>query len=70
MTRLGALGIDGERTLLVVRELAEPLARAARNVRWLTVETPLHVSVYQLLHARRVIFERAGLVALAEALSK
>ena len=70
VTRLGALGIDGERTLLVVRELAEPLARAARNVRWLTVETPLHVSVYQLLHARRVIFERAGLVALAEALSK
>ena len=70
VTRLRALGIDGERTLLVVRELAEPLARAARNVRWLTVETPLHVSVYQLLHARRVIFERAGLVALAEALSK
>src|SRR5207249_690698 len=70
VTRLGALGIAGERTLLVVRELAEPLARAARNVRWLTVETPLHVSVYQLLHARRVIFERAGLVALAEALSK
>src|SRR3989449_10916351 len=68
VTRLGALGIDGERTLLVVRELAEPLARAARNVRWLTVETPLHVSVYQLLHARRVIFERAGIVALAEAL--
>jgi len=68
VTRLGALGIDGERTLLVVREFAKPLARAARNVPWLTVETPLHVSVYQLLHARRVIFERAGLVALAEAL--
>ncbi|PYM92739.1 MAG: 50S ribosomal protein L4 [Candidatus Rokuibacteriota bacterium] len=70
VARLGALGITGERTLLVVRELAEPMARAARNVPWLTVETPLHVSVYQLLHARRVVFERDGLVALAEALKK
>jgi len=70
VTRLGALGIDGQRTLLVVRELGEPLARAARNVPWLTVETPLHVSVYQLLHAHRVIFERGGLLVLAEALSK
>ena len=70
VARLGALGITGERTLLVVRELAEPMARAARNVPWLTVETPLHVSVYQLLHARRVVFERDGLVAMAEALKK
>ena len=69
VTRLGALGIDGERTLLVVREFAKPLARAARNVPWLTVETPFHVSVYQLLHAHRVVCERASLVALEEALS-
>jgi ribosomal protein L4 len=46
------------------------LTRAARNVPWLTVETPLHVSVYQLLHAHRVLFERAGLVALEEALAR
>jgi len=70
VARLGALGITGKRTLLVVRALAEPMARAARNVPWLTVETPAHVSVYQLLHAHRVVFERDGLVALAEALKK
>jgi hypothetical protein len=28
------------------------------------------VSVYQLLHAHRVVFERAGLLALEEALGK
>ena len=67
---LAALGIAKVPTLLVVRELAEGLTRAARNVPWLTVETPPHVSVYQLLHAHRVVFERAGLVALEEALAK
>jgi large subunit ribosomal protein L4 len=67
---LAALGIAKVPTLLVVRELAEGLSRAARNVPWLTVETPAHVSVYQLLHAHRVVFERAGLVALEEALAK
>jgi len=70
VTRLGALGVAEGPTLLVVRELAEPLTRAARNVPWLSVETPAHVSVYQLLHARRVVFERASLLALEEALSK
>ena len=67
---LAALGVAKQLTLLVVRELAEGLTRAARNVPWLTVETPPHVSVYQLLHAHRVVFERAGLVALEEALAK
>jgi large subunit ribosomal protein L4 len=67
---LAALGVAKQPTLLVVRELAEGLTRAARNVPWLTVETPAHVSVYQLLHAHRVVFERASLVALEEALGK
>lgn len=67
---LGALGLTGEPTLLVVRERPESLARASRNVPWLTVETPAHVSVYQLLHAHRVVFERAGLLALEEALAQ
>jgi large subunit ribosomal protein L4 len=69
VAQLGALGLAQEPTLLVVRALAETLTRAARNVPWLTVETPGHVSVYQLLQARRVVFERAGLVALEEALA-
>ena len=67
--RLAGLGVAGAPTLLVVRELDGGLARAARNVRWITVETPAHVSIYQLLHAHRVVCERAGLIALEEALS-
>jgi large subunit ribosomal protein L4 len=65
---LGAIGATAESTLLVVSSLGEPLARAARNVPWLTVEPPAHVSVYQLLRARRVVFEREALRALEEAL--
>jgi len=69
VSRLTGLGVAGAPTLLVVRELDGGLARAARNVRWITVETPAHVSIYQLLHAHRVVCERAGLIALEEALS-
>ncbi len=57
-------------TLLVVATRDERVLRAARNVPWLEVETPTHVSVYQLLRAGRVVFERAGLVALEEALAQ
>ena len=67
--RLAGLGVADAPTLIVVRELDSSLTRAARNVPWITVETPSHVSVYQLLRAHRVVCERAGLVALEEALS-
>jgi large subunit ribosomal protein L4 len=66
---LAALGVAPVPTLLVVASLDEPLARAARNVAWLTVEPPAHVSVYQLVRAHRVVFEREALRALEEALS-
>jgi large subunit ribosomal protein L4 len=66
---LRALGVEPVATLLVVASLGEPLARAARNVPWLVVEPPAHVSVYQLVRARRVVFEREALRALEEALS-
>ena len=65
---LTALGAAEAPTLLVTATLPDTLARAARNVPWLTVETPTHVSVYQLLHATHIVFERAGLAALEEAL--
>jgi large subunit ribosomal protein L4 len=68
--RLAALGVAGESTLIVLREMDRAVARAARNVPWLKIETPAHVSVYQLLHARRVLCERAGLLALEEALAR
>src|SRR5205809_1117950 len=46
---LVALGMTPQSTLVVVSELGDPLRRAARNVPWLTVMTPRHVSVYQLM---------------------
>jgi large subunit ribosomal protein L4 len=67
---LEALGVEPVSTLLVVARLDEALARAARNVPWLIVEPPAHVSVYQLVRARRVVFERDALRALEEALTQ
>jgi len=68
--RLAELGVTAAvPTLLVVERLGEGLARAAGNVAWLTVQTPAHVSVYQLLRARRAVFERGALLALEAALS-
>ena len=66
---LGELGLKELPTLVVVATLGEGLLRSSRNVPWLTVETPGHVSVYQLLQARQVVFERAALKAMEEALS-
>ncbi|HSE93979.1 MAG TPA: 50S ribosomal protein L4 [Methylomirabilota bacterium] len=63
------VGLAEVPTVLVVREVGEPLARAARNVPWLTVETPAHVSAYQLLRVRQAVFERGALLALEEALA-
>ncbi|HKW92608.1 MAG TPA: 50S ribosomal protein L4 [Methylomirabilota bacterium] len=69
-TRLKALGIDGQPTLLVVAEVTEALARAARNVPWLSVEAAGHASVYQLIRSERVVFEKAALQTLEATLRK
>ena len=66
--RLKGLGIVGQPTLLVVSEVPDGLKRAARNVAWLSLETPGHVSVYQLIRSERVVFEKAALLALQETL--
>jgi large subunit ribosomal protein L4 len=67
-TRLKGLGIAGVPTLLVVSEVPEALARASRNLVWLSLQTPGHVSVYELLRSERVLFEKAALQALEAAL--
>jgi large subunit ribosomal protein L4 len=69
VARLTGLGLTEQPTLLVVARLEAGLMRAGRNVPWLTVEAPSQVSVYQLLRARQVLFERAALLALEEALA-
>jgi large subunit ribosomal protein L4 len=66
---LQRLGLQPVSTLVVVVTLGDALLRSARNVPWLTVETPGQVSVYQLLKSRQVVFERAALKALEEALA-
>jgi large subunit ribosomal protein L4 len=66
--RLRELGIEGQHTLVVVTEMTEGLARAARNVPWLRIEPPGHASVYQVIRNERVVFERAALQALEASL--
>jgi large subunit ribosomal protein L4 len=68
VTKLRAFGLKPVSTVVVVRELGELLQRAARNVPWLTVEKPTHVSVYQLMAARQVVFDRGAITELEEAL--
>lgn len=68
--QLHALNLEPLPTLLVVREKSEALTRAARNLAWLAVETPAHVSVYQLLRHPQVVFEQAALLALGEQLAR
>jgi large subunit ribosomal protein L4 len=67
--RLKSLGLAAAPTLLVVSERTEALGRAVRNVPWLVLETPGHASVYQVLRNERVVFERAALLSLQEALA-
>lgn len=68
--RLASFNLKPIPTLLVVQQVTEPLARASRNVPWLTVETPSQVSVYQLLRHPQVLFERGALLALQEELAR
>ena len=67
---LEQLGLQPVSTVVVVATLGDALRRSSRNVPWLTVEMPGQVSVYQLLHARQVVFERAALQTLEEALAQ
>lgn len=67
---LKGLGLREQSTLLVVGQLTEPVARASRNLAWLVVETPSHISVYQLLRHSQVVFERQALLALQEDLAR
>jgi large subunit ribosomal protein L4 len=68
-SRLKELGLPQAPILLVVSERSPGLDRAARNVPWLCVETPTHASVYQVLRNERVLFERAALLSMQEALA-
>jgi large subunit ribosomal protein L4 len=68
LTLLGGLGVTGARTLLVVAEPSAALARACRNVPWVTLGRPGQVTVATLLGHDRVVAERQALLATQEAL--
>jgi large subunit ribosomal protein L4 len=67
---LTGMGVAAAPTLLVVSRVSEALRLASRNVPWLAVETPTHVSVYQLLRNGQVVFERDALLSLQEGLAR
>src|SRR5262245_12253428 len=65
---LAGLGAAGGRTLLMVSEPSAELARVCQNVPWLTLGSPGHVSVAELLRHDRIVAERQALVATQEGL--
>jgi len=64
---LRGLGVPEGPTLLVVAEVTEALHRGSRNIPWLSVARPNQVTVAEVLRNHRVVFERAALVRLQEA---
>ena len=56
-------------TLIVLAERRDAVERAARNVPWLFVETPLHSSAYQVVRNERVVMEREAVRLVQEALA-
>jgi large subunit ribosomal protein L4 len=67
VTLLTGLGIEGP-TLLVVRERAQGLARAARNLSWLQLATPDQLTPAVVLRYPRIVFERQALLRVQEGL--
>src|SRR2546430_9301259 len=63
VAKLGALGLKGEPTLLVVRELGGHGLRASPNVPWPTAQVPTHTPAYQPLRAPQVGCELPALPA-------
>lgn len=66
---LEGLGVVGKRTLLVLAQPSEAVARGGRNLAGLSVVRPGQVSVVQLLEHTHVVVDRRALDELQEALS-
>ncbi|MGE5236372.1 MAG: 50S ribosomal protein L4 [Acidobacteriota bacterium] len=67
--RLAKLGIAGDKVLFVDSYDNLNLILATRNRREVETADALHVHVYQVLGAKRVVFSRRALQALVEVLS-
>ena len=65
-TLLSAIGIAGERTLLVIREGSKELFLSARNVPYLSVTLARELTTYHLLRAETVVMTQSALRTVEE----
>lgn len=63
---LGALGLEGEKVLMVIPEGAETLERSARNIDGLLAVTPETLNPYLVLYHRKVVILKEALPRLEE----
>ena len=60
-TLLSAIGIDGERTLLVIREGSRELFLSARNIPYLSVTLARELTTYDILRAETIVMTQSAL---------
>ena len=63
---LSAIGIAGERTLLVIREGSKELFLSARNIPYLSVTLARELTTYNLLRAETIIMTQSALRTVEE----
>jgi len=66
---LSKIGAEGN-VLIVVEKKADELMRACRNLRGITLAGAHYVNVYDVMNADKIVFNKAGLAAVSERLSK
>ena len=65
-TLLSAIGVKGERTLLVIREGSKELFLSARNIPYLSVTLAREITTYHLLRADTVVMTESALRTVEE----
>ena len=65
-TLLSAIGIAGERTLLVIREGSKELFLSARNIPYLSVTLARELTTYNLLRAETIVMTQSALRTVEE----
>ena len=63
---LSAIGVTGERTLLVIREGSKELFLSARNIPYLSVTLAREITTYHLLRADTVVMTESALRTVEE----
>ncbi len=63
---LSAIGVGGERTLLVIREGSKELFLSARNIPYLSVTLARELTTYHLLRAETIVMTQSALGTVEE----